>query len=210
VYDDQALHKRPKLAIHIAYIAQHWTLIDLLHGELLSILLGKDARFTTSVYLKLRGARPHALNAVAEEVLPEDLLKEFRQIMNKCRDVEGERNDVIHGMWATSEDDEDALIWVDPAAHVKWRAARAVRTSRSKVMKEWARKAVNAHLDGGLSYKEEDFIAIEKRIVQLFSTIYQFGQRVEKQLRRRPKANRTLKSLLQLPARIPSEGSSQP
>lgn len=99
-YDANSLEKRPILAAHIGHIAHLWTMIDVLHGELLSVLLGRESKFTTTVYLRLRSARVDALAAVAQEVLGPDSFNEFQKIMKKCRAVEKSRNNVIHGMCA--------------------------------------------------------------------------------------------------------------
>jgi hypothetical protein len=195
-YDVFALRNRPALAARVGNIAHFWTLIDVLHGELLAKLLRGDAQFATAVYLRLRGARTHALSAVAEEVLQDDWLAEFRKVMKKCREVEGTRNDVIHALWGTTDkDDKDIIIRIDPATHVRWHAAKAARKAgrRNKSMEIWASNWTYTHFSSAVSYNELDFATIERQITDLFSLVYDFSNRVDSQLRKRPRANKTQK-----------------
>jgi len=201
-YDPHSLKKRPNLAVHIGHIAHIWTMIDVLHGEMLAEMLRSESRFTTAVYLRLRGARPHALDAVAEEVLTENLLKEFRKIMERCRKVESSRNDVVHGLWGIDESDDKVLIWIDPAAHVKWfsatvtldvATASAANTASSDDAWKRMEDALDKHLGSTLSYTEADFIEIENRISEIFSLVYRFSEKLSQQLGRQYPSNTTEK-----------------
>ena len=193
-YEPDVLKKRPKLAVYIANIAHKWTLIDVLHGELLADMLRSESRFTTAVYLRLRGARSAALFAVAEEALSKDLLKEFRNVMDKSRRVEESRNDVIHALWGIDNSREDIIIRIDPSTHVKWFSAEHAVESGTEHSLRMAEEARIEHRKAALVYTESDFIDIEKRIDELFTAVYQFSEKVNLQLAQQHKVGTISKS----------------
>jgi hypothetical protein len=172
------LKQRPKLAAHIAHIAHLWTQVDLALGHVVINMLKADAASGAAMFLSLRGARPAALDAVAQYALDADALKEFRQLTKKVRTVEGSRNDVVHGMWALPKQGDDSLVWLDAASWVAWMAANTALHHKSSraTNDDWTRMklAMEVLNKSALEYKEADFIDIENRIQDLLAELAQF------------------------------------
>ena len=183
-YDIDVLTERPNLAAHIGKIAHLWTLVDIQLGLLLASMLRADARSATVMYLKLRGARPHAMDAVAEDILDPSLLSDFRKLMGKVRDIEGSRNDVIHGLWAIDERDPNNLVWIDTALHLQEaiarRAAMHLPVGPLLVEGSWWYEAWSSSKDSERIYGESTFIEIEKRVKSLLIQIAEFDGKVMK------------------------------
>jgi hypothetical protein len=195
--DNVVLRLRSKLAAHVGIIANLWTHVDLILASMLTAMLRADARSGMTMYLCLRGARPAAMMAVAEDVLEETLLKEFRQLMGRVRTVEGARNDVVHGIWGRSDDPEN-LIWLDPALHAAWVAAISTlqHKDNNATHSDWEvmNSSMTAMHSSALEYKEIDVIEIETRIDDLLVELGQFHWKIS-QIFPSPQMSKILESM---------------
>src|SRR5271169_6872313 len=110
--DPFAPRNRPELAVHFAEIATISSYVDIELGILLSILLGTEAEIGVEMYLSLAGSAPR--KAIFQTVAAQRLTKEgqdaLTELHKKIKTAQDQRNNVIHGSWATVDDLPDALI----------------------------------------------------------------------------------------------------
>ncbi len=136
-----------------------WPDIELQMAILLSVFLKADTEATLSVYLKLRRSVPRleALDIAAEIALDEKDLRLFRAIISVHRQLEGERNDLAHGYFGTSEEMPDALLWIDQQSYAKY-SAQILNQPSPNV------KIVTAEIESKIFvYKKKDLLDIYER-----------------------------------------------
>lgn len=107
---------RPELSAHIAVISVIWNEIDCAMGEILSSILGIDAKIGISIYLSVEndGAKSAILKSVAAERCSEKHLTEFVALMKELREKRAGRNKIVHGVWAVPEEHPECLLWIGP------------------------------------------------------------------------------------------------
>ena len=138
----------------------------------LSAILKANSEAGIAIFLSIRNARAQrdALNAAAVAVLKDDLLETFSALSNVYKSLEGQRNDLAHGVFLISDDILDAILWMDAKEHTSFFA-------------QWLTKLetdINASIDGikdGLfTYREKDVARLRDDITELWQATMFFWQ----------------------------------
>jgi hypothetical protein len=105
---------RPEHVSKIAQCMMLWTRAEVNLAALLAALLRSDADASIAVYSTLRRASPRqeALRVASEHMLNDESHLLVRALLRHIQSVEGQRNDLAHGMWGTTPEIEDGLIWI--------------------------------------------------------------------------------------------------
>lgn len=108
-----------RLAALIGTCANLWTHVDLQLGLTMGSMLGVENAATVAVFTSLRNARAQrdAIFAAAKATLDEELLEYLEAIMFAHKSLDGQRNDVVHGVWGHSAAIPDAAIWESVQSH---------------------------------------------------------------------------------------------
>jgi hypothetical protein len=172
------LLSRPELVSHLVVINQMWAEIDNLLGVLLAVMTGAEAKSAITIYNALVSGpvKFEALKAVAMYKLNSDQLKVLEKILTNCRKISKERNDIVHGRWAISDDDKDVLFLIDTRWGLRSLTAWATINSAAMDYKDFV---------GDIKimiYKEADFIGAESRIAELYDNLLKFLNSVEKSI----------------------------
>ncbi len=165
---------RPELAFHIAKIAAMWTLIENQQGVALALMLKSEGALAMFMALSSSAARNAALRAAAEEYLSPDNYSKFEQQMRDTTGPQRSRNDVVHSVWAASDEHPDTLLRTPAKDHMRWFAARVTAPMAYFGPSGGASEAVAQHLKKMTKYDprywswcKPDFIAVESRIEAL-------------------------------------------
>jgi hypothetical protein len=112
-----ALHRLPEFAVLIALTAATWQGVENELGTIFTVLLGGDEGAALEIFHSLidRNLRKQALQAVAKNRLPGELLYAVTALFESARRLAGRRNDVVHATWITIPNRPNALMRVDPA-----------------------------------------------------------------------------------------------
>lgn len=180
--DRNVLLQRPELAARIANIAALWAQAELSLGMLFSQLLQTESVVGTAMYLSLisEQARDAAMQAAAQEKLPEQFKAEFVILASSLRSPRKERNAVVHGLWAISDDKPDSLILIDSRKMVKmfsW-----VHAGNIKPLSESATRytqAIKDQSESHLEYTIADLVRIENNITAALDRIGAFAMSLE-------------------------------
>jgi len=154
---------RPDLAVKIAQIANAWAVLEANAGACLGVLLRGDPTASIAMLSKVQTAtaKAQAIRAVGTAILAQDEVTELKGLLQRYEALAKRRNDVVHGMWGTTPQWPDHLVWAPPE----------VISSMSIAM-------VELHMTG----KAEEFIEAQKakfvirsavRFDELFSEIQQ-------------------------------------
>jgi hypothetical protein len=111
-----ALARRPKLAILVSSVVETWAMIDADLVRLLRAFLKADFIVTAAMLQALTGAdgKRAAINAAAQEALPEEDLKLYRAVMKFIAPSRNRRNEFVHHIWGYSPELRGALLLQDP------------------------------------------------------------------------------------------------
>lgn len=109
----------PKLAELVGRITINWSGVDLQLSLALGSMIGVENAAAVAVFLSLRNHRAQrdALAAAAEKSLSPDLKELFDAILIVHRQLDGQRNDVVHCVWGKAEKTPDGIIWESMQDH---------------------------------------------------------------------------------------------
>ena len=107
------IENMPKLAELIGRITINWSGVDLQLSLLLGSLLGTNSPGAVAVFLSLRNNRSKrdVLEAAANKCLPPELIIGFNTIVDSHKELDKQRNDVVHGVWGIAPKIPDGIIW---------------------------------------------------------------------------------------------------
>ncbi len=172
------MEARPELAVLVARVATGWSRVELSFGHLVVELLGAHAHAGMKMYKALSGAAAQraVLRAVARDRLPASLIDELEALLRTAKSVGSKRNDVVHGLWETSEQMPDALVWCDSADHLlthsEFWAGWLSRDEGDRL--EWAATKFKGEGPRYLVYERQDFENILAEINLLLSRLMTF------------------------------------
>jgi hypothetical protein len=111
-----ALLRHPEFAKKIAMIAASWQGVDNELASIFTLLLAGYEGAALEIFNTIidQSLRKKALQAVAKDRLPQELLAKVVALFEGARRMAGRRNDVVHATWATAAAHPNSLIWVDP------------------------------------------------------------------------------------------------
>lgn len=167
--------QRPALAAHIATIAHMWTHIDCLFGVLLTVLTGTEAHTSMTIYSSIvnSGARIDILRTLAKSKLDQESCKQLTSILQDYRKLSGARNNMIHGLWAISDEIPEQIFLINPIWHLNILASWAVGDITNTVNEEI------------MVYTEADFLSIQARISNFDNRLCSFSRDVEAYLQKK-------------------------
>jgi hypothetical protein len=171
----EVLETRPALALRIAKIAAISSHLQMQLGLLLAALLRTEAATGVAMYLSLSGTRPQEaiLTGAATHRLNKTDLDDFKHLMNKVvRPALTSRNNVVHRMWATSDEYADTLIAIDPNEMAAELAEHPIPppVKRTDAMYLGSGK----HPPTLMKWKKKDLIEVEKRLEKALSQACKF------------------------------------
>jgi hypothetical protein len=166
-----AILQRPDMAISIALVASHWSLLE--HSIALMytyLLLGQEtAAFEFYHDLVDLNLREKAFMAAARDKLPKEIVEETRLLFVDVRKLAKSRNIVVHGNWATTPTRRRALLLANPKdvnlkINEMFKYVVAVKKDKTKLEE---RRSFEVNPDQFVSYTIEDFNDINQRIIKL-------------------------------------------
>jgi hypothetical protein len=88
---------------------------------LLAAIMRSDTASATALFLSLKASRSQrdALTAAATPVLKDHEMEAFGALMNVYKSLESERGALAHGVFGSSEQILDGVVWLDVANYVK-------------------------------------------------------------------------------------------
>lgn len=173
--DPGAILRRPTLAAMIAAVASNWTRVENDLAELFVGLLGEDEDAALAIYLELidQSVRKAAFDALARTKLKPESLQQFEALFNKVRKKAKQRNRMVHGFWAVSNEHPDGLILLDARDFYKEDYAyKKTKFTNLQDTADWLQKSINRIEK--TKYIEDDFAEIISRISALRGDIAQF------------------------------------
>jgi hypothetical protein len=116
------LEERPEMSGLIGQCVGLWAQIEIQMALILSALMKSHFDAAIAVFLSIRNSRQQqeALAAAAQTTLVGRASEIFSAISNVYRSLESQRNDLVHGVYALSDDLPNALLWVDPKNHTNF------------------------------------------------------------------------------------------
>jgi hypothetical protein len=164
------LRDRPDISRRIGECIGLWTQVEVQMALLLSTLMKADTGAAVAVFLSIRNARAQreAVSAAAENALTGDKLEAYSAIANVYKSLEGQRNDLAHGVFGISDEIPDAILWMEPKEHtgsfVKWLAKLATSNETPDLEIE----------EGIFVYKLNDIETLISQIQELWTAILMF------------------------------------
>lgn len=115
-FGPKQLEHRPQLAIKIAMVANAWASLEAGAGSCLGTLLRGDSKASIAMLSKVQTAtqKSQAIRAVGTAILDEPELGELKSLLSRFDALAIRRNAVVHGMWGTTPQFPDKLVWAPP------------------------------------------------------------------------------------------------
>ncbi|HYD89166.1 MAG TPA: hypothetical protein VEA80_16935 [Vitreimonas sp.] len=164
-----AVLKRHEPALGIAAVAAAWGNVERSMEFLTLVMLGVDAKIGHAIYSALIGsaAQKAAFNAIAKLKLTGDEQTHLAELLAEFAARGGERNRVVHGVWAALPDVPDGLVLLDMDAHLPTLVAFEAGERTSDDAQEMKGKH--------LVYKARDFQDVLDRMLTLQNRLFIFG-----------------------------------
>jgi hypothetical protein len=108
--------ERPKLAIHIAHVSQIWALIEAELALVFQQLSGSSriAMMSAFSFVLAIHTRLNMITKLADDLFGDDERARWRGIKGRIESAAERRNEIVHGLWCTYEDDVDAVFLSKP------------------------------------------------------------------------------------------------
>jgi hypothetical protein len=114
------------------------------------------------------------MEKAAEVKLDEIELARFRDLLKKFSSIRRERNNVVHGVWAVSEEAPNSLILTNSKSFlILTGATQTDFKPESQELKHFGK--LMQDMDTNLEYKERDFVELEARIISLSRKISEWS-----------------------------------
>ena len=90
-------------------------------GYLLAAILKSDAEIAMAMFMSIKSepGRKAAMLAAASMCIPQWQVQRFEQLLDRVFRTGAQRDRVIHGLWAVSENHPDALILLDQRTMIR-------------------------------------------------------------------------------------------
>jgi len=107
------IEKIPRLAELVGRIAANWSGVEAQLALALGSMLGVENSAAVAVFISLRNYRAQrdALRAAAQETLSAEIEEIFDALLARYRELDKQRNQVIHGVWGRCDSTPDGIIW---------------------------------------------------------------------------------------------------
>lgn len=142
--------QRPELAVKISQIANAWAVLEANMGACLGVLMRADPKAAIAMLSKVQTAtaKSQAIREVGKAVLSDPDLKQLKELLKKFDAIGKRRNVVVHGMWGTTPEWPEHLVWAPP-----------------EVTTNTILGLLQEHLDG----KGEDYLEQQKELFVVWS-----------------------------------------
>jgi hypothetical protein len=142
---------------------------------ILSAVMKSDSDAAMAVFLSIRNSRVQreALAAAAQVTLVGRDLEIFSAISNVFQSLESQRNDLIHGAYALSDDLPDALLWIDPNNHANFFADMF-----EKLRKDITPGPIDEIKKNTFVYRPNDLVTLVKQMDELCLAAMSFATHV--------------------------------
>jgi hypothetical protein len=129
-----ALAARPEMATLIGQSTGLWAQVEVQMALILSALMKSKSDAAVAFFLSIRNSRLQrdGLAAAATSVLKDENLDLFSAISNVHQTLEGQRNDLVHGIFALADNYSDILIWFEPKEHANFFADLLAKVKNSE------------------------------------------------------------------------------
>lgn len=109
----ELIEQLSEVAQWVGRIAINWSGVELQLALALGSILGVESEAAVAVFLSLRNHRAQrdALKAAGRIALSENDWGVFEALLDIHRELDKQRNDVVHGVWGRSEKTPDGIIW---------------------------------------------------------------------------------------------------
>jgi hypothetical protein len=117
-----AIANRPALAAQMATIVTLWAYIERCLQEIFVVLVDGHAKVAMPIFMALKGnaTQYDAIKAVARTQLPRRIMDEIDRVFTRIREEADPRNRVAHGLWTSSEDVPDALLFIESKDYLRF------------------------------------------------------------------------------------------
>lgn len=113
------IERIPRLAEVVGRIAINWSGVEVQLSLVLGSMLGVENAAAVAVFLSLRNHRAQrdALRAAADKTLTDEDREILEAILARHEELDGQRNNVVHGIWGLSEATPDGIVWSSQQSH---------------------------------------------------------------------------------------------
>jgi hypothetical protein len=113
------IERIPRLAEVVGRIAINWSGVEVQLSLVLGSMPGVENAAAVAVFLSLRNHRAQrdALRAAADKTLTDEDPEILEAILARHEELDGQRNNVVHGIWGLSEATPDGIIWSSQQSH---------------------------------------------------------------------------------------------
>jgi hypothetical protein len=110
-----------------------WAFVEFQLAMLLGVRMKAESGQTMAVFMILRRFtnQKAAIVAAADDVLSEPDKELMTAVVAVQQSIEGERNDLAHGLFGVAHELSDALVWIDMKHHAPW-SVEQIRIRRDR------------------------------------------------------------------------------
>lgn len=169
-----------------------WSQVDLNMALILGALLKTDNDAAIAVYLVVRrhANQRQAIEGAASVALKDEALQVLQAILAIHKTIDGDRQDLAHGLFGTIAHEPDALTWISLSDHAHFLTNLYRAMSQPKLSYRDVRTAL-------FVYKKSDLQSILTSIIELNDLALRFGWYLRE--RPSPKGEERFRQLHALP-----------
>lgn len=161
----------PVLSAYLGRIAAHEAQIQVYSALVLGAMLGPSRTAGLTMYNALSGAtqKRATLAAVAEVVLDKGDLRGFQNIEKKQASSREMRNNVVHGIWGSTDKHPDRLLRIDAKEQLSNYAkfgTHPMRDGADRNLRLWI-------------WTEKDFATVEQAASDVATSLVRFMSQIE-------------------------------
>lgn len=108
--------QRPELAVKISQIANAWAVLEAHVGTCLGVLMRAEPKAAIAMLSKVQTAtaKSQAIRELGKAVLSDAELEQLKDLLKRFEAIGKRRNAVVHGMWGTTPEWPEHLVWAPP------------------------------------------------------------------------------------------------
>src|ERR1700722_10175401 len=115
------LASRPLASSLIAQCIAWWTEVELSTAVLLARMLKANTEPVVALYFSLTNerAKREAMTSIAESTFNAEDMRLFSAIILLKKSLEGQRNDLAHGLFGITDRDDEGVAWISTKDRIK-------------------------------------------------------------------------------------------
>jgi hypothetical protein len=171
-FPSDVLAERPELAKIVGQCIGIWAQIEVQMALMLSALMKPRSDAAVAFFLSIRNSRlqREGLTLAANNVLSGGYQLEVFEAMSVIyQSLESQRNDLVHGVYALSENHPDILVWFEPSKHANFFA-----NTFDKIAKQEAYSLDEIKKDG-FAYRAKDLDELREALQELWQLAMAFA-----------------------------------